>query len=69
LGYIEIRDNIVEAANNVGTIVIKTPFLEESNKAIFVLKDLNEAEFGFMPNETKNRLITTTSPITAQYSV
>jgi hypothetical protein len=60
---------MVEAATFVGTIVIRSPFLEEEYKTVFVHRELSEAEFGFMSKDAKAKCLAGTSQVTAEYSV
>lgn len=53
----------------MGTLIIRSPFLEEENKTVPIIKDVNEVEFAFMPVEARKKLITSNSTVSALYSV
>jgi hypothetical protein len=64
-----MKDSLVESSTDVGTLVVKNPFIEESSRALPVYRDLNEAEFGYSPPDAKAKLLSGSSPATAEYSV
>lgn len=59
----------MENSVEIGTLIIKNPFIEESNKILPVFKDINEVEFGYNPPDAKAKILSGSSPITAEYTV
>lgn len=64
-----MRDGIVENSTEVGSIVIKNPLVEESNKVLPVIRELNEIEFACSSSEAKAKTLSSSSSISAEYSV
>jgi hypothetical protein len=64
-----MKDGFVDSNTDLGTLVIKNPFIEESSKVLPVYKDLNEIEFGYSSPDLKAKVLAGSSPITAEYSV